>query len=281
MTHDGPGVPAAQAYGAIFQHSEAVTEADYFGWTIKGPGNGSVNACGADELVIQLGNAQASTGEFAAANSHMTYTVELKDASGQLCGHDLTLAENTRPGQEGANNFGLQTYYIPMSEFSGCSASAISEVAVKVVGGKDAEASASTEGNATFPVFGFIGFTGDNEDACVTGGQAAISDSNTSFSVTVSEGKYSLDGIQGKTLTLKRGYTYHFDTQDASTNSHPLYLGTGSSGGSYSDEYTDGVTNSRTTNGTLTFVIPQDAPNSLYYNCGLHSNMGAKITIVD
>ena len=166
VTHDGPGVPAAQAYGAIFQHSEAVTEADYFGWTIKGPGNGSVNACGADELVIQLGNAQASTGEFAAANSHMTYTVELKDASGQLCGHDLTLAENTRPGQEGANNFGLQTYYIPMSEFSGCSASAISEVAVKVVGGKDAEASASTEGNATFPVFGFIGFTGDNEEAC-------------------------------------------------------------------------------------------------------------------
>ena len=54
MTHNGPGVPTAQAYGGIYQHSEAVTEADYFGWTIKGPGNGNVNACGADELVIQL-----------------------------------------------------------------------------------------------------------------------------------------------------------------------------------------------------------------------------------
>jgi len=125
-----------------------------------------VNVCGADDLVIQLGNAQASTGEYAAPNSHMTYTIELQDESEAKCAYDLTLEDNTRPGQDGANNFGLQTYYIPMSEFSGCSASAISQVAVKVVGGKDTSASASTEGNATFPVFGFIGFTGDNDGVC-------------------------------------------------------------------------------------------------------------------
>ena len=166
VTHNGPGVPTAQAYGAIYQHTEAVTEADYFGWAIKGPGNASVNACGADDLVIQLGNAQASTGEYAAPNSHMVFTIELQNDSGQSCEYDLTLAESTRPGQEGANDFGLQTYYIPMSEFSGCSANAISQIAVKVVGGKDADASGSSEGNATFPVFGFIGFTGDNEAAC-------------------------------------------------------------------------------------------------------------------
>ena len=106
-------------------------------------------------------------------------------------------------------------------------------------------------------------------------------DNNTTFTVTVSAGKYSLDNVQGKTLTLKRGYTYSFDAQDSSTSSHPLYLGTSSTGGGYSDEYTSGVTNSRTTNGILTIVIPQAAPNSLYYNCGLHSNMGAEISIVD
>ncbi|MEC8436807.1 MAG: hypothetical protein VXZ27_13440, partial [SAR324 cluster bacterium] len=99
--------------------------------------------------------------------------------------------------------------------------------------------------------------------------------------VTVSAGKYSLDSVQGQTLTLRRGYTYSFDAQDPSTNSHPLYLGTSSTGGGYSDEYTSGVTNSRTTSGILTIVIPQAAPNSLYYNCGLHSNMGAEISIVD
>ena len=112
-------------------------------------------------------------------------------------------------------------------------------------------------------------------------GSSSASDNNTTFVVTVSAGKYFLDSVQGKTLTLRRGYTYSFDAQDSSTNSHPIYLGTSSTGGGYSDEYSSGVTNSRTTNGILTIVIPQAAPNSLYYNCGLHSNMGAEISIVD
>ena len=112
-------------------------------------------------------------------------------------------------------------------------------------------------------------------------GSSSASDNNTTFIVTVSAGKYSLDSVQGKTLILRRGYTYSFDAQDSSTNSHPLYLGTNSTGGSYSDEYSSGVTNSRTTNGILTIVIPQAIPNSLYYNCGFHSNMGAEISIVD
>jgi hypothetical protein len=112
-------------------------------------------------------------------------------------------------------------------------------------------------------------------------GSSSASDNNTTFTVTVSAGKYSLDNVQGKTLTLRRGYTYSFDAQDSSTSGHPLYLGTSSTGGGYSDEYTSGVTNSRTTSGILTIVIPQAAPNSLYYNCGLHSNMGAEISIVD
>ena len=108
-----------------------------------------------------------------------------------------------------------------------------------------------------------------------------FSDNNTTFVVTVSAGKYFLDNVQGKTLTLKKGYTYDFNTQDSSTGSHPFYLGTGSTGGNYADEYTSGVTNSRTTSGILTFVVPQAAPKELYYNCGVHSNMGAAITIVD
>ena len=112
-------------------------------------------------------------------------------------------------------------------------------------------------------------------------GSSSASDNNTTFTVTVSAGKYSLDNVQGQTLTLRRGYTYIFDVQDPSTNSHPLYLGTSSTGGGYSDEYTSGVTNSRTASGILTIVIPQAVPNSLYYNCGFHSNMGAEISIVD
>ena len=40
-----------------------------------------------------------------------------------------------------------------------------------------------------------------------------------------------------------------------------------------------GVTNSRTTTGTLTFVVPSDSPATLYYNCGNHSGMGGTITV--
>ena len=132
-------------------------------------------------------------------------------------------------------------------------------------------------------------FSKDEDDGSYTetktsggdSGSSSASDNNTTFIVTVSAGKYFLDSVQGKTLTLRKGYTYNFDARDSSTDSHPLYLGINSTGGSYSDEYTSGVDNSRTTSGILTIVIPQAAPNSLYYNCGLHSNMGAEISLVD
>jgi len=82
-----------------------------------------------------------------------------------------------------------------------------------------------------------------------------------------------------KSLNLKKGYTYYFDSTDSTTNNHPLFIGTTSSGGSYTYEYTSGVTNSRTTNDTLTFVVPSESPSKLYYNCGNHVSMGGSITI--
>ena len=38
-------------------------------------------------------------------------------------------------------------------------------------------------------------------------GSSSASDNNTTFVVTVSAGKYYLDSVQGKTLTLRRGNT--------------------------------------------------------------------------
>jgi len=81
-------------------------------------------------------------------------------------------------------------------------------------------------------------------------------------------------------LTLKKGYTYFFDSTDSTTNSHPLFIGTISTGGSYTYEYTSGVTKSRTTTETLTFIVPSDSPSTLYYNCGNHAAMGGTITIM-
>ena len=94
-------------------------------------------------------------------------------------------------------------------------------------------------------------------------------------------GKYHLDGSSNPSLKLKRGYVYYFDANDSSTNTHPLLLSTSSSGGNTNGEYTNGVTNSQTENGTLTFQVPSDAPSTLYYVCGNHSGMGGEITISD
>ena len=109
----------------------------------------------------------------------------------------------------------------------------------------------------------------------------SLSDNATTFSVTVSSGKYYLDGSSNPSLKLKRGYVYYFDATDSTTSSHPLLLSTSSSGGNTSGEYTNGVTNSQTNKGTLTFQVPSDAPSALYYVCAYHSGMGGEITISD
>ena len=109
----------------------------------------------------------------------------------------------------------------------------------------------------------------------------SLSDNATTFSVTVSSGKYHLDGSSNPSLKLKRGYVYYFDATDSTTSSHPLLLSSSSSGGNTNGEYTNGVTNSQTENGTLTFQVPSDAPSTLYYVCAYHSGMGGEITISD
>ena len=115
--------------------------------------------------------------------------------------------------------------------------------------------------------------SGNNSDT------SNISDNATMFTVTVSYGKYYLDGISTKSINLKKGNTYYFDLSHASTNSHPFFISTSSDGGNYNDEYTSGITNFRETTGTLTFVIPSNLSSNLYYNCGAHSGMGGLITI--
>src|SRR6056300_1861410 len=77
-----------------------------------------------------------------------------------------------------------------------------------------------------------------------------------------------------------RGGTY---TVNITATGHPFYFttdnGTNFASGTYFGEYTDGVTGSRTDSGTITFTVPQDAPDTLYYQCGNHSPMRGAITI--
>jgi len=73
-------------------------------------------------------------------------------------------------------------------------------------------------------------------------------------------------------LYLYKGFTYTFVNTTGS--SHPFAIRV-SNGGS---AYTSGVSGSQ--NATQTFIVPMNAPSTLYYQCTLHSNMGNTINII-
>ncbi len=112
---------------------------------------------------------------------------------------------------------------------------------------------------------------------------------NPSVSYTVvnnASGGYTFSGsAKGDNPNLGpfyRGGTY---TVNINATGHPFYFttdnGTNFSAGTYFGEYTSGVTGSRTDSGTITFTVPANAPDTLYYQCGNHSAMRGAITVKD
>lgn len=89
---------------------------------------------------------------------------------------------------------------------------------------------------------------------------------------------YVVNDVQGATLTLARGTTYTFGIN---APGHPFYLTTDPTGGpsGLASEWTSGVTGNETEIGLMTFVVGQDAPALLYYQCSVHDSMGWKIVI--
>jgi hypothetical protein len=74
-------------------------------------------------------------------------------------------------------------------------------------------------------------------------------------------------------LYLARGRVYEFVNN--SGGSHPFQIRV-SNGGS---AYNDGVTNNGAASGVIRFEIPFNAPNTLYYQCTVHSGMGNTISV--
>lgn len=103
---------------------------------------------------------------------------------------------------------------------------------------------------------------------------------DVTFSVT-SNGfdAWTIDGTDNPPLTLARGRTYAFALQGVSAV-HPFNINTTNTTGS-ANLYNNGVTNNGATGSTvITFSVPQDAPDSLHYNCGNHDAMNGPITII-
>ena len=110
---------------------------------------------------------------------------------------------------------------------------------------------------------------------------------SVSYTVTNSgSGAYTFSGsAKGDNPNIGpfyRGGTY---TININASGHPFYFttdnGTNFAAGTYFGEYTTGVTGSRTDVGTITFTVPVDAPNTLYYQCGNHGPMRGAITVKD
>jgi len=83
------------------------------------------------------------------------------------------------------------------------------------------------------------------------------------------------------TLYLIRGQTYKFDNQ---TGGHPFRIQSTVAQAGGGTVYNSGVTNNDATGGTatnvLTFVVPMDAPDTLYYQCTAHPAMTGTINVI-
>jgi|TARA_R100000482_G_scaffold20850_1_gene6068 hypothetical protein len=102
----------------------------------------------------------------------------------------------------------------------------------------------------------------------------------TTYTVTVANGVFYIDGTANPTLSLIRGYTYIFNQADSTNNNHPLAFKDASG-----NAYTTGVTTNGQAgqaNANVTFVVPSNAPSSLRYYCTQHGNsMGNTIAVGD
>lgn len=94
------------------------------------------------------------------------------------------------------------------------------------------------------------------------------------FDVTSPDYWYAINGQEpNPSLTLTRGQTYTFAINTDSI--HPVYLLT-----EEGDPNPPGVSNNNIYQGTITYVVPLNAPDTLLYQCSLHG-FGGTITIID
>ncbi len=89
--------------------------------------------------------------------------------------------------------------------------------------------------------------------------------------------KYDINGTDNPTLTLIKGFTYHFIVNSPG---NPIWIKNFQQTG-ITSAYNDGVTNNGISLGTLIFRVPYDAPNTLYYISQNSSLFTGLINIVD
>ena len=134
-------------------------------------------------------------------------------------------------------------------------------------------------------VYTFSGINGNNPVLTLARGgnytfQVAQNNKETINFRVANEGTsaYVIDYQPNPTLTLVRGNTYTFTL--VLTGIFPFYIKTIPGTGNV-NLYNTGVTNNGASVGTITFTVPQDAPNTLYYSSSTQINMQGTFNIID
>jgi len=133
-------------------------------------------------------------------------------------------------------------------------------------------------------VYTFSGLSGNNPIVrLVRGGSynfnvAQNTKETVNYRVTANgTSSFVIDYENNPTLTLTRGNTYVFNL---TRNEYAFYIKTDATLGT-TNQYTTGVTNNGVTNGKITFTVPQDAPDTLYYCNDFQRNLKGTLNIID
>jgi Cu/Zn superoxide dismutase len=127
---------------------------------------------------------------------------------------------------------------------------------------------------ATIVVQGNIGSNTGNNSGSTEAKTYDVTNAGSSAYVFNGEG---LSEASNPDFTFKRGSTYTFNLN---VSGHPFLIKS-VKGTSTTNQYDSGVTNNGAVAGSITFKVPLDAPNTLYYNCQFHGSMTGTLTIID
>jgi plastocyanin len=98
------------------------------------------------------------------------------------------------------------------------------------------------------------------------------------ISARMSPQDYVVNGVPRPELTLTRGTTYTFSVN---ASGHPFIITTSSTGGPGAPEDVAGVTGEGAAVGTVTFTPDMSTPDTVYYQCAVHTGMGNAIHVID
>lgn len=181
------------------------------------------------------------------------------------------------------------TFDVQLTGLSGASnVATLGDTTITGLAAADIVAASNTTHYRNLGLSGDITATANNTDLDTTIGSLKVTPDKiqgANVIITVSGGKYYIDGTQQEPLRMVPGVEYYFDQSNNTNSSHPLRLSTtpdGTHGGG--SEYTT----NRTTSGSpgnagayVRFVLPMDAPDTLYYYCTAHSGMGGRVEVKD